>query len=313
MDILAVLELGSAGASLGGSSDSVLNTVSADANIVEEVSFFTSELRKLTSKAVDAIEIYGVRLILVLIFIFVCFKIINLIARIMRKSMDARKVDKSVAGFLCSFTRVGLKILVILTAVNILGIAITSFVTLLGTAGVAIGLALQGSLSNLAGGVLILILKPFKVGDYIRTTTAGMEGVVTSIDIFYTRLITPDKQTVIVPNGALSNSSVVNVTMAEDRRIDITVDIAYSADIREAKNIIEDIIKSDKRYLSEKGVDVFVDSLADSGVRIGVHVYVATADYFELKWKLLEEIKLKFDEHNIEIPYQTIDINMRQG
>jgi small conductance mechanosensitive channel len=140
-----------------------------------------------------------------------------------------------------------------------------------------------------------------------------MEGIVTSIDIFYTRLLTPDKQTVIVPNGALSNSSVVNVTMAEDRRIDVSVTIAYSANIGEAKNIIHDIIKSDTRYLSEKGVDVFVDDLADSGVNIGIHVYVATTDYLTLKWKLLEEIKLKFDEHGIEIPYQTIDINMRQG
>ena len=312
MNTLSLLEVGSVKA-VDASSDSLLNKVSADANIVEEVSFFTSELKKLTNKAVDAIEIYGVRLVLVLIFIFVCFKIINLVTKIMRKSMDNRKVDKSVAGFLCSFTRVGLKILVILTAVNILGIAITSFVTLLGTAGVAIGLALQGSLSNLAGGVLILILKPFKVGDYIKTTTAGMEGVVTSIDIFYTRLMTPDKQTVIVPNGSLSNSSVVNVTMAEDRRIDIDVTIAYSSNIKEAKDIIVDIIKSDIRYLSEKGVDVFVGELADSGVKIGVHVYVLTSEYFELKWKLLEEIKLKFDEHGIEIPYQTIDINMRQG
>ncbi len=312
MNTLSLLEVGSVKA-VDASSDSLLNKVSADANIVEEVSFFTSELKKLTNKAVDAIEIYGVRLVLVLIFIFVCFKIINLVTKIMRKSMDNRKVDKSVAGFLCSFTRVGLKILVILTAVNILGIAITSFVTLLGTAGVAIGLALQGSLSNLAGGVLILILKPFKVGDYIKTTTAGMEGVVTSIDIFYTRLMTPDKQTVIVPNGSLSNSSVVNVTMAEDRRIDIDVTIAYSSNIKEAKDIIVDIIKSDIRYLSEKGVDVFVGELADSGVKIGVHVYVLTSEYLELKWKLLEEIKLKFDEHGIEIPYQTIDINMRQG
>jgi small conductance mechanosensitive channel len=308
-----ILDLLGVGTVKPASSDPVLDKVSADANIVEEVSFFTSELKKLTNKAIDAIEIYGVRLILVLIFIFVCFKIINLIAKVMRKSMDNREVDKSVAGFLCSFTRVGLKVLVILTAVNILGIAITSFVTLLGTAGVAIGLALQGSLSNLAGGVLILILKPFRVGDFIRTTTPGMEGIVTSIDIFYTRLLTPDKQTVIVPNGALSNSSVVNVTMAEDRRIDVSVTIAYSANIGEAKNIIHDIIKSDTRYLSEKGVDVFVDDLADSGVNIGIHVYVATTDYLTLKWKLLEEIKLKFDEHGIEIPYQTIDINMRQG
>ena len=313
MNLYNFFGLGSVGVSADSSSNSLLNKVSTDANIAEEVSFFTSELRKLTSKAVDAIEIYGVRLILVLIFIFVCFKIINFFSKLMKRSMEARQVDKSVAGFLCSFTRVGLKILVILTAVNILGIAITSFVTLLGTAGVAVGLALQGSLSNLAGGVLILILKPFKVGDYIRTTTAGMEGNVTSIDIFYTRLLTPDKQTVIVPNGALSNSSVVNVTMAEDRRIDVTVDIAYSADIKLAREIILGIIKSDIRYLADRGIDVFVDSLADSGVRMGIHVYVATADYFELKWKLLEDIKLRFDENGIEIPYQTIDINMRQG
>lgn len=291
-----------------------LMTISANAEprLADDVSFVTRELKKLGDKAINAVETYGIRLILVLVFIFICFKLVNLFVKLMKRSMTRREVDKSVAGFLCSFTNVGLKVLVLLTAVNILGIAITSFVTLLGTAGVAIGLALQGSLSNLAGGVLILILKPFKVGDFIKTTNMG-EGVVTSIDIFYTRLITPDKQTVIIPNGALSNSSVVNVTMENDRRIDITVDVAYSADISKAKSVIRSIIDSDARYDTSKDVHIFVDDLADSGVRIGVHVYVETSSFWELRWNLLEKIKLKFDEEGIEIPYQTIDINMRQG
>ncbi|MCR4716803.1 MAG: mechanosensitive ion channel [Lachnospiraceae bacterium] len=286
---------------------------SSNSELAEDATFIRSEFKKMGDKFINAIDTYVPRIIFVLIFIFISFKLINFFVKIMRKSMDRREVDPSVAGFLCSFANVGFKVLVLLTAVNVLGIAITSFVTLLGTAGVAIGLSLQGSLSNLAGGVLILILKPFKVGDYIKTTTPGIEGSVTSIDIFYTRLLTVDKQTVIIPNGSLSNTSVVNVTMEEDRRVDITVDIAYSADLAKAKDIIDNIIKTDDRFHNDKDVHIFVDKLADSGVRIGVHVYVDTEDFFPARWFLLEQIKLKFDEEGIEIPYQTIDINMRQG
>jgi small conductance mechanosensitive channel len=193
-------------------------------------------------------------------------------------------------------------------AVAHMGVEVSSFIALLGSAGVAVGLALQGTLSNVAGGVLLLILKPFQVGDYIVLTGTDCEGEVAAMDIFYTKLKTIDNRVIVIPNGTLSNSNLINNTKQERRLIDIEVGISYDADIKEVKRILTDIAKNEKRILDQDGVKIFVSSLADSSVMMGIRCWVPTSDYVATKWALNEEIKIRFDEEGIEIPYQKLDV-----
>ena len=169
----------------------------------------------------------------------------------------------------------------------------------------AVGLALQGSLSNFAGGVLILLLKPFRVGDSIIEHSGGKEGTVTEISIFYTKLLTIDNKVVMVPNGTLSNSSITNVSTMEKRRVDLVVGIAYEADIRTAK-------EAEEARLPEEEILVFVDELGDSSVNMGVRIWVKTEDYWSARWRLTENIKYALDSHNISIPYPQMDVQIKQ-
>lgn len=276
----------------------------------EDISWSKSTLENLAEKAIDKSTEYGIRILLAIIFIVIGFKLSKFLIRTIRKSLEKHGVDPSVTGFLASLSDIVLKILILLTAAHGLGIAVTSFLTVLGSAGIAVGLALQGSLSNLAGGVLILILKPYRIGDYIKTENNGIEGTVTSIDIFYTKLKSTDNQTIVVPNGTLSNSSIVNVTKAEYRRVDLEVEIAYKADIRVAKETLKQVIEREQRIIIDKGLDIFVSELGESGVLMGIHAWVKTEDYWSVRWAVLEQIKYAFDEAEIEIPYRTVDVNV---
>jgi small conductance mechanosensitive channel len=190
------------------------------------------------------------------------------------------------------------------------GIDTTSVAALLASGGVAIGLALQGALSNFAGGVLILILKPFVVGDYIIEDTNKCEGTVKEIQIFYTKLSTVDNKTIVIPNGALANNSLTNVTAKNERRMDLLIDISYEADLRKAKQLIEQILMEEEAVLKEEEVLVFVDSLGASSVVIGTRSWVKTEEYWPTRWRLLERIKLTMDENGIEIPYQQMTVHL---
>ena len=176
--------------------------------------------------------------------------------------------------------------------------------------GFAIGLALQGSLANFAGGVLILLLKPFKVGDYI--IQGGNEGTVYEISIFYTKLKTVDNKVVVIPNGILSNNTLTNVSHMEKRRVDVTVGISYDADIKLAKELLYQLAQRDESRLPEEDAVVFVDNLGASSVDIGVRVWVKSEDYWDTKWRLMENIKYILDENHISIPYQQIDVQIKQ-
>lgn len=191
-----------------------------------------------------------------------------------------------------------------------LGVKESSVAALLGTAGVTVGLALQGGLANLAGGVLLLIFKPFVVGDYIiQDQTNGCEGTVAKIEICYTTLLSIDNKKIVVPNGTLSNSTIINVTAKENRKLEIKVGISYDADIRKAKKVIEDILKADPDTRSDNSeMVVFVDSLADSAVIIGLRVWVPTDAYWKTKWRLNQRIKEEFDANGITIPYNQMEV-----
>lgn len=248
--------------------------------------------------------------LLALLALFVGLKLVKWLMKVIRHSFDKSKLDPTVASFLGSIINILLYALVFITVVSIMGIQVTSFVTLLGTAGVAVGLAVQGSLSNFAGGVLILILKPFVIGDYIKEDTHNNEGTVISIDIFYTRIRTFDGKVVVIPNGTLSNTSLTNLTKQEKRRIDLTVPVEYEADLRRVKKVLQDVIAKEPMVLKDEPIDIALDEFGDSALSILVHVWVPTEAYWETKWNVMEHIKLAFDKEKICIPFNQLDVHL---
>lgn len=259
----------------------------------------------------DRLVRFGVRVLLALVVLFIGIQLIKLIRRIMRKSFERRSVDVGVSRFLDSLVKVTLYILLLFMIASSFGVDATSVVALVGSAGVAIGLAVQGSLSNFAGGVLILLLKPFKVGDYIRDA-AGNEGTVEDVQLFYTRLITPDRHMVVVPNGELANSNILNMSTLNDRRMDIKVGISYEADIRKAKEVLLQVLDEDPGVLQEEEKRVYVDDLADSSVVLGLRCYSANENFWETRWRLMEKVKYALDEAGISIPFPQLDVHVQK-
>lgn len=251
----------------------------------------------------------GIRVLLALVFFFVGSQLIKLLRKLVKKSMTKADVELGAIQFVDSFLKTALYIVLILLLANSFGMDAASIVALLGSAGVAIGLAIQGSLSNLAGGVLILILKPFRVGDYIQESATGKEGTVTEIQIFYTKLLTVDNKTVILPNGTLANNSLVNITAQKFRRLDVTIGVSYKADLKKAKDVLYNILQQDEAVLKEKEMVVFVDDLGSSSVIIGMRGWVKQEDYWTTKWRITETCKLALDEAGIEIPFNQLDVH----
>ena len=251
----------------------------------------------------------GIRVLLALVFFFVGSQLIKLLRKLVKKSMTKADVELGAIQFVDSFLKTAVYMVLILLLANSFGMDAASIVALLGSAGVAIGLAIQGSLSNLAGGVLILTLKPFRVGDYIQESATGKEGTVTEIQIFYTKLLTVDNKTVILPNGTLANNSLVNITAQKFRRLDVTIGVSYKADLKKAKDVLFNILQQDEAVLKEKEMVVFVDDLGSSSVIIGMRGWVKQEDYWMTKWRVTENCKLALDEAGIEIPFNQLDVH----
>ena len=244
------------------------------------------------------------------LFIVIGLKIVSFITKIFKSSFERSKMETSVAGFLLSIIRVIGYILVFITAATIVGFEVTSFVNILGTASMTVGLAVQGALSNLAGGVLILLLKPFQVGDYIIENNKNTEGTVISIDVFYTRLLTHDNKLVVIPNGILTNNSLVNLTNETKRKIELKISIAYDSNIKKVKELVYGILSGDGRILKDEPKDVFIDSFDDSGMTLGIRAWVKTEDYWSVTRDLREKVKTAFDENGVEIPYNRLEVDM---
>lgn len=273
----------------------------------DQVSIVGQYIQKLTDWCMSKLG----SIVVAVIFMVVCFKLVKLLLRILRKSFERSKLDPSVAGFFISAVKIVLNVLIVLTAASIVGFQITSFITILGTAGVTLGLALQGSLSNLAGGLLILILKPFRVGDYIVENNTHCEGTVVSIDIFYTRLITFDNKSVVIPNGNISNTSLVNVTEHDKRRVDIPFSVAYDSDMEKVKRVTIETIKDVDGYLPDEQILFYIDEFADSGINMYVKFYATIEKFFDAKWDAMWKLKKAFDENDIEIPFNQMDVHMK--
>ena len=228
----------------------------------------------------------------------------GLVTRLMTKG----GTDATIVGFVSSLAYIAMMAFVVLAALGQLGIETTSFIAVLGAAGLAIGLALQGSLSNFAAGFLMIIFRPFKVGDLIEG--AGVMGVVEKIEMFTTTLRTGDNKTIIVPNANLANNNIVNYSAKETRRVDFTFGVSYDADIKNVREILKDIVSADERVLDDPAPMIAVGELADSSVNFVVRVWVKNADYWGVFFDTTEAVKLRFDEEGIGIPYPTRDVNL---
>jgi len=257
-----------------------------------------------------AFEIVKIIVVALLIW-FIGKKLIKLALKVTKRALEKGKVDDGVQSFLMSLVRILLYGVLLVVLVSTIGINTTSIITLLGSAGVAIGLALQGSLSNFAGGVLILILKPFKIGDYI--VAKGLEGTVIGIDIFYTKLLTTDNRLVVLPNGSLSNSDLVNVSHEATRRIDLIASVDYGSDIKKVKAILFDIGSNLEYSFEDEGhpVQVYVNSYEASSIDLGLRFWVKAEDYWTAKWAATEQIKEKFDAAGISIPFNQLDVMIK--
>lgn len=254
----------------------------------------------------------GVRVLLAFLFFLLGSQLIKLLRKLVKKSMSKAEVEIGAIQFVDSFLKTALYIILVLIICSSFGLDAASIVALLGSAGVAIGLAIQGSLSNLAGGVLILVLKPFRVGDYIIESATAKEGTVAEIQIFYTKLLTPDNKTVILPNGTLANNSIVNVTSQGNRRVDITIGISYQSDLKTAKEVLLQVLQQDEAVLKEEEMQVFVDSLGASSVIIGVRGWVQKDNFWTAKWRITENCKTALDLAGISIPFNQLDVHLTQ-
>ncbi len=250
------------------------------------------------------------KLLVALIVFLIGKKVIGFIRRFASRSFERAGVEAGASKFLKSLIEVCLYGILVFMIAGQLGMNTASLVTILGTASLALSLSLQGSLQNFAGGVLLLIVKPFKVGEYI-VCPAG-EGTVSMIGLVYTTLLTADNRRITIPNGTLANSTVTDVTAMERRRLDLLVGIGYQADIKAAKEILERSLREHPLICRDEDITVFVDSLGDSAVMLGARGWTAAGDYWKAKWDLLEIIKLSFDEAGIEIPFSQMDVHIVQ-
>lgn len=279
---------------------------------IEQISRDLNALEKFFDTLPEKALGLGVRVLVASVLFFVGSKLIKLIRKITKKSLQRASAETGVIQFLDGLIKVGLYGLLILIIAGNFGFDATGVVALVGSAGVTIGLALQGSLSNLAGGVLILMLKPFRVGDFIMESGHGTEGTVKEIGIFYTRLATTDGKIVVLPNGSLANNAITNASDASTRRIDLTIGIAYDADIKKAKDVLAAVMNNDEGVLHEEPVLVFVDQLADSAVVLGMRCFCENAKYWEVRWRLLENAKFALDEADIKIPFPQVELHMHE-
>ena len=277
---------------------------------IQEMAKNPGVIRTYFENLVPDILNFALQVVIALIVYAIGAKLIAFLVKVVKKTMERRNTDLGVIQFLSAVVKYTLYFILIMTILGLFGIATTSAVAVLGSCGVAVGLALQGSLSNFAGGVLILLLKPFVVGDYI--VQGSNEGTVYEISIFYTKLKTADNKVVVIPNGNLSNSSLVNISHMDKRRVDIVIGIGYEADIRTAKEILSRVAENDPARLKDEELIVYVSDLGASSVDIGVRIWVKTEDYWTAKWRMLENMKYELDENHISIPYQQIDVQIKQ-
>lgn len=266
------------------------------------------DMNVLIDKVVELSALYVPKLALTIVVLVVGLWIIGRIQRVLGKLMDTRSIDKTLQPFLLSIFSVLMKLMLLISVAGMVGIATTSFIAVLGAAGLAVGLALQGSLANFAGGALILIFRPYKVGDFIDAQ--GHMGTVQQVQIFNTILLTPDNRMIIIPNGPIAGGSITNFSAMPTRRVDWTFGIGYGDDTAKARQLILDELGEDSRVLKDPAVFVEIGELADSSVNFTVRAWVNAADFWGVKFDLIKNMKASFDANGINIPFPQRDVHL---
>ncbi len=261
-------------------------------------------LEKLTEGGIDL----GFKLLFFFLILFIGFRIVKFILRFIKRGKGFNRLEKSVQTFILSFANISLKCMVFIISLSYLGIPMTSLVTVLGTASLAVGLAMQGGLTNMVGGLLILVFKPFKVGDWIECDTSS--GSVEEIGIFYTVLKTLDCTKVVLPNGNLANATVKNFSSNEKRKLCIDFSVSYNSDIDKVKKVLNEVIDKEELVLHDEEIFVRLTEHAESALIFTVRVWTKNSDFWNLKFNLLENVKKAFDKNKIEIPYPQVDVHM---
>ncbi|MBU0691895.1 mechanosensitive ion channel [bacterium] len=261
--------------------------------------------------AVEQIKYWSPKLVTAILVLLIGLWIIKAVVKVVNRLMDRRDVDISLRGFLKSLLSISLKILLLITVAGMLGVETTSFIALVGAAGLAIGLALQGSLANLAGGVLILIFKPYKVGDWIEAQ--GHSGSVHSIQIFNTVLKSVDNKTILIPNGPLAGGSIVNYSTEDLRRVDMKFGCSYSDDILKVQQVLQSLVDKDSRVLKEPAPAILLSELADSSVNFALRLWAKKEDYWDIYFDFHKNVKLEFDKSHISIPFPQHDVHIHQA
>ena len=282
--------------------EEVLNDVTKNPGILK--TYFQDKLPEVIS--------FLIKVAIALLIFWIGTRIIKAVVKLIRRSMERHGTEVGVTSFLCTLIHYALDFVLVMFILSGFGLSGT-IVAVLGSAGLTVGLALQGSLSNFAGGVLILLMKPFGVGDYIVDGSSGTEGTVKDINLFYTRLLTIDNKMVMIPNGKLADSCITNVSMMDKRMLDLRVTVSYSTDLAFAKSVLESVVTSADTMLRDEPSNVFVSELQDSAIELGARIWVKNEDYWNTKWQLTEEIKTAFDKNNIEIPFPQMDVNIQTG
>ena len=254
---------------------------------------------------------FCIKLVFAMIVLCGGLALTRLLVKLLKKSHGMNRIEQSAAGFIISFTKISLNVLVVISAAIILGFPAASVVTVLASAGMAIGLAMQGALSNLAGGIMLVIFKPFKVGDYIKTN--GNEGTVTDISVFYTTITMPDNCCVTLPNGTLTNSVIENRSANDIRRIDLTFSVDYSSDIDTVRRVLLGTANSDDKVLSTPEPEAVLEKQNKSSVDFTLRAWCKTDDYLDTYYRLNEQVKVNFDENKIQIPFEQLDVHINNS
>jgi len=272
---------------------------------------FTSGLQPMMEKMPELLLSYGMKIILAIVVYVVGKWLVTTLCNLFAKTLQARGVDPTISGFVRNISYYALLIMVVIAALGQLGVQTASFVAIIGAAGLAVGFALQGSLANFASGVLIILFRPFKVGDFVEA--GGTAGVVNEISIFSTIFKTPDNKTVIVANNTITGGNIVNYSSEQTRRVDISVGVGYGSDIKQVKEALQTIADEEERIIKDKATTIAVSELADSSVNLVFRVWVVTDNYWPVYFDLTERIKIYFDEKGIEIPFPQMDIALKNN
>ena len=277
-------------------------------NIEENISNADTIIKTIVSKISEYLADAGINLILSLILLIVGWKLINIFSRKIKTGKMFRKIEPTTRSFINSAISITLKVILIITVAALLGVPMTSMVAVLGSCGLAIGLALQGSLSNIAGGFILTVFKPFVVGDFIKT--GEFEGAVKSMNIFYTKVITPDNKIIVIPNSKVSDSALIDYNAFPTRRVDISITAAYAENSEKVKKALIDTALANKNVLNEPAPMAVITSFDDSAVAYQLRYWCKTEDYWDTKFTITEEIKKTFDRERIQIPFPQLDVHI---